>query len=153
MPGLTIDSPVDPAPAVFPPSKGINTTTTTTTTKNVSNKPPKAPPVVGPMCKKATRPKTAIPEFLIEEARKTVPTEWDASRHLAFQPPAKITTMKEIGLEGHGISPNAVSEPFPLFSREAMLQMRREIFSKPVLENCRYSSDFIANMVRGMGHE
>jgi hypothetical protein len=61
--------------------------------------------------------------------------------------------MEEIGLQGQGISPNAVSDPFPLFTKEAMLQMRREVFSDQVLNECRYSSDFIANMVRGMGHE
>ncbi|KAL7621981.1 hypothetical protein AAE478_007482 [Parahypoxylon ruwenzoriense] len=115
--------------------------------------PPKAPHVVGPKTKKATRPTAEIPEFLISEARKTEPVAWDAKKHLAYQPPAKIHTMKDIGLEGHGISTTAVSDPFPLFSKDAMLQMRREIFSDPVLENCRYSSDFIANIVRGMGHE
>lgn len=115
--------------------------------------PPKAPVVVGPKTKKATRPTTAIPDFLIEEARQTKPVAWNPEQHLAYQAPAKITTMKEIGLEGHGISKNAVTDPFPLFSKDAMMQMRREIFSEPVLQDCRYSSDFIANMVRGMGHE
>lgn len=147
MPGLTFDYDVPPAvdnTAFIAPQKAL---------PKAASTPPKAPPVVGPLCKKATRPKTAIPQYLIDEARSTEPQAWDAERHLAFEPPAKITTMKEVGLEGHGISPTAVSSPFPLFTKEAMLQMRREIFSEPVLANCRYSSDFIANMVRGMGHE
>jgi len=114
---------------------------------------PKAPPVVGPKTKKATRPTASIPDFLIDEARQTEPVEWDPEQHIAFEPPAKIVTMKEIGLEGHGISANAVTDPFPLFSQDAIMQMRREIFSEPVLENCRYSSTFNANMIRGMGHE
>ncbi|KAI2465379.1 hypothetical protein F4781DRAFT_438799 [Annulohypoxylon bovei var. microspora] len=114
---------------------------------------PKAPHVIGPKTKKATRPATEIPQFLIDEARATKPVAWDANKHLTFEPPTNIHTMKDIGLEGHGISPVAISEPFPLFSEDAMLQMRREIFSDSVLENCRYGSDFIANMVRGMGHE
>ncbi|KAI1394407.1 uncharacterized protein F4822DRAFT_439967 [Hypoxylon trugodes] len=130
MPALTIDSPIA-SPIVAP----------------------KAPHVIGPKTKKATRPTTQIPEFLIEEARKTQPEAWDPKKHVAYQPPANIHTMREIGIEGHGISPNAVSDPFPLFSQDAMQQMRREIFSEPVLRDCRYSSDFIANMVRGMGHE
>ncbi|KAJ4308431.1 hypothetical protein N0V84_012103 [Fusarium piperis] len=44
--------------------------------------------------------------------------------------------MKEIGLEGHSISPNACSEPFPLFSEEAIKQMGAEIFSENILEKC-----------------
>lgn len=115
--------------------------------------PPKAPFVVGPKTKKPTRPATEIPQFLIEEALQTKPVPWNPKEHLIFEPPTGVTTMKDIGLEGHGISTTAVSDPFPLFTKEALLQVRREIFSSPVLENCRYSSDFIANMVRGMGQE
>ncbi|KAI1453552.1 hypothetical protein F4805DRAFT_363605 [Annulohypoxylon moriforme] len=115
--------------------------------------PPKAPHVIGPKTKKATRPSVDIPQFLIDEARATEPVAWDVNKHLNFHPPAQIHTMKDIGLEGHGISTTAVSDPFPLFSEDAMLQMRREIFSDSVLENCRYSSTFSANMVRGMGHQ
>ncbi|KAI9147109.1 hypothetical protein HJFPF1_13141 [Paramyrothecium foliicola] len=115
--------------------------------------PPKAPFVVGPKQKKLTRPVCDIPDYLINEARATIPEQWNANKHLVFQPPAHITTMKDIGLEGHGISPTAVSDPFPLFSQEAILQMRREVFSEEVLANCRYMSDFNANMIRGMGPE
>ncbi|OTB00945.1 hypothetical protein M426DRAFT_14922 [Hypoxylon sp. CI-4A] len=113
----------------------------------------KAPHVIGPKTKKATRPTTEIPQYLIDEAHQVAPVPWNPEIHLAFQPPKRIVTMKDIGLEGEGISPHAVSDPFPLFSRDAMLQMRREVFSEPVLRDCRYSSDFIANMVRGMGPE
>lgn len=112
---------------------------------------PRAPKVVGPKVKHATRPVAEIPQYLIDEACQTVPEPWDAKKHLVFEPPAQIHSMESIGLKGHGISPNAVSDPFPLFSTEAILQMRREVFSAEVLKECRYSSDFNANMVRGMG--
>ena len=59
--------------------------------------------------------------------------------------------MEEIGLGGHGISPVAASEPFPLFTPEAIKQFRAEIFSEPVLEDCQYASTFAKNMIRGMG--
>lgn len=59
--------------------------------------------------------------------------------------------MKEIGLEGHGVSPNAASEPFPLSTEEAVRQMRTEVFSEEVMRDCQYTSTFIKNMVRGMG--
>lgn len=114
---------------------------------------PKAPHVVGPATKKATRPTVPIPQFLIDEAKAVEPTTWDAEKHLAEGAKPNITTMTEIGLGGHGISDTAVSEPFPLFTRDAIMQMRREIFSDSVLENCRYKSTFNANMVRGMGWE
>jgi hypothetical protein len=55
------------------------------------------------------------------------------------------------GLKGHGISPQAATEPFPLFTQEAIAQMRAEIFSEQVLAECQYSSTFNKNMVRGMG--
>lgn len=112
---------------------------------------PTPPVVVGPATKKATRPTDKLPQSLIDGARLTEKESFDPEKHLSFQPPEKIYTMKEIGLEGHGISPNAVSEPFPLFTEEAIKQMRAEIFSEAVLENCQYTSTFIRNMVRGMG--
>ncbi|KAM6511690.1 hypothetical protein FALCPG4_016689 [Fusarium falciforme] len=117
----------------------------------ISHPPP--PHVVGPATKRATRPSKKLPQPLIDGAKLTKKEAWDAEKHLAFQPPSKILSMKEIGLEGHGISPNACSEPFPLFSEEAIKQMRAEIFSEAVLEKCQYASTFNANMVRGMGHE
>lgn len=115
--------------------------------------PPKAPEVIGPKQKKARRPTVDLPQFLIDEARKTELASWNPDEHLAYQPPANIITMKDIGLEDHGISETAVSDPFPLFSREAIMQVRREVFSEDVMNNCRYGSDFTANMVRGMGPE
>lgn len=113
---------------------------------------PTCPPkVVGPATKSATRPTDPLPQWLIDGAQIQKREPFDASKHLNFQPPRKIYTMKEIGLEGHGISPNAVSEPFPLFTEEAVKQMRAEIFNKEVLDNCQYASTFNKNMIRGMG--
>jgi len=42
----------------------------------------------------------------------------------------------------------AVSEPFRLFTDEAIQQFRAEIFSEPVLEHCQVSSNFASNMIR-----
>ncbi|KAE8152974.1 hypothetical protein BDV25DRAFT_150229 [Aspergillus avenaceus] len=111
-----------------------------------------APPkVIGPATKAATRPANPLPQWLIDGAKIEHREPFDPKKHLDFVPPNKIYTMKEIGLEGHGISPNAVSEPFPLFTEEAVKQMRAEIFSDDVLQNCQYASTFNKNMVRGMG--
>lgn len=109
-----------------------------------------APFVYGPKTRKATRPTNKIPQYLIDEAAATKREAFDANKHLNYSPPKKIYTMEEIGLKGRGIAPNAVCDPFPLFTEEAILQMRAEIFSQEVLDNCQYSSDFIRNMIRGM---
>ncbi|PYH81020.1 hypothetical protein BO82DRAFT_416623 [Aspergillus uvarum CBS 121591] len=114
---------------------------------------PAPPMVVGPITKKATRPSHPLPQWLINGARVEKKEVFDATRDLNFQPPNGITTMREIGLEGHGISPIAASEPFPLFTPDAIKQMRAEIFSEPVLKDCQYSSSFAKNMIRGMGRE
>jgi len=90
---------------------------------------------------------------MIDEAKGVEPDVFDPEKHLDFKMPESILSMKEIGLEGCGVSLNAASAPFPLFNQEAIRQMRREIFSEKVLEECQYSSTFNKNMVRGMNHE
>ncbi|KAL3493274.1 hypothetical protein BJX62DRAFT_235351 [Aspergillus germanicus] len=109
------------------------------------------PQVIGPATKKATRPSNHLPQSLIENAKVAQKESFDPARHLNFQPPRSIYTMEQIGLKGHGISPHAATEPFPLFTQEAIAQMRAEIFSEQVLAECQYSSTFNKNMVRGMG--
>jgi hypothetical protein len=109
------------------------------------------PTVIGPATKKATRPLSELPQSLIQGAKVAKKEEFDPERHLNFQPPRTIYTMEQIGLKGHGISPHAASEPFPLFTQEAIAQMRAEIFDEKVLADCQYSSSFNKHMVRGMG--
>lgn len=101
---------------------------------------PTGPPtVVGPTTKRATRPTNKLPQFLMDEARKPQKVAFDPKTHLDIAYPGKIYTMKEIGLEGQGISPVAASAPFSLFTQDAVQQMRAEIFSEPVLESCQYA--------------
>jgi hypothetical protein len=121
-------------------------------TASVLTMTPSAPPTVtGPTTLKATRPTTELPQYLIDEARLTEREKFDPQKHLDFHSPKKVYSMKEIGLEGHGISPIAVSEPFPLFTEDAIKQIRAEVFSEEVLKDCQYSSTFTSHMVRGMG--
>lgn len=112
-----------------------------------------APKPVAPATKTITRPDTPVPDWLINEARDTVPESFNAEKHLDYQAPANILTMEEIGLGGQGVSPHAASDPFRLFTTDAVKQMRREIFSEETLKDCQYSSTFIKHMVRGMNHE
>ena len=75
---------------------------------------------------------------------------FNADSHIEFQPPSRVHTMRDLGLpEDTGISPIAVSEPFPLFSAEAIQQMRTEILSKDVWDHCQYSSNLSQCQLRG----
>lgn len=110
-----------------------------------------APMVVGPTTTAPTRPTDPIPQYLIDEAKATQKEDFEAAKHLNFEPPNRIITMEELGLGGCGISPNAVSDPFPLFTEDAVKQIRAEVFSDESLEHCQFASTFCKNMVRGMG--
>ncbi|KAF1992252.1 hypothetical protein K402DRAFT_366323 [Aulographum hederae CBS 113979] len=85
----------------------------------------------------------------LRSAENTSHTTFDAKRHLSFTESPKVLTMKDIGAENTGISPVAVSEPFPLFTQEAILAMRTEILKPEVWENCLYSTEFAACQLRG----
>ena len=90
-----------------------------------------------------------LPQSLIDRARVSQKADFDPSKHINFAYPKKIHTMKELGLEGQGISTTAISEPFPLFTEEAVRQMRAEIFSQKVLDSCQVDSSFATKMIRG----
>ena len=76
--------------------------------------------------------------------------EFDPKKHIDFTPPVKTLTMSDLKLpEGTGVSSFAVSDPFQLFTQEAVQRMRAEVFSKEVLENCKYSSNLAQCQLRG----
>lgn len=76
--------------------------------------------------------------------------DFNPKKHLNFTPPVNTLTMSDLKLpEGTGVSPFAVSDPFQLFTQEAVQRMRAEIFSKKVLENCKYSSNLAQCQLRG----
>ncbi|KAI5866523.1 hypothetical protein GGS23DRAFT_275268 [Durotheca rogersii] len=80
--------------------------------------------------------------------------EFTPSKHLAFKEVPKVYTMSDIGMpEGTGISPVAVSEPFPLFTEEAVMRMRQEVLSPEVLKNCQYSSNLAQCQLRGFANK
>ncbi|KAI4285904.1 MAG: hypothetical protein L6R38_000269, partial [Xanthoria sp. 2 TBL-2021] len=76
--------------------------------------------------------------------------DFDPDQHLQYEPPAKVHTMKDLSLpENTGISPVAVSEPFRLFTTEAIHRMRAEVLSQDVWDNCQYSSNLAQCQLRG----
>jgi hypothetical protein len=79
---------------------------------------------------------------------------FNPEEHLDYTVRPKIFTMKDLGLPSDtGVSPVAVSEPFQLFTAEAVRQMRAEILSKQVWENCQYSSNLSQCQLRGFAPE
>ena len=105
--------------------------------------------------KRKRNPESNIPTELIDMISMTAPEKvaFDAEKHLNFVPPTKIYSMKEIGHEDKGVSPNAVSEPFQLFTEGAINQMRAETLRKEVIENCQYSSNLGKGQLRGFAPE
>lgn len=76
--------------------------------------------------------------------------DFDPKKHLVNAPTPPVVMMKDIGYaEDVGVSPVAVSQPFQLFSHEAVQQMRREIFKPEVMEHCSFSSNLAACQLRG----
>ncbi|CZT03527.1 uncharacterized protein RCO7_06108 [Rhynchosporium graminicola] len=70
--------------------------------------------------------------------------------HLAFEEPKHIHTMEDLGFSADsGVSPVAVSDPFHLFSEEAIDIMRSEILDPEVLEKYSYTSDIAPRQIRG----
>lgn len=92
------------------------------------------------------------------QARNAAPgsekVTFDSSKHLQYTPPLKVYSMKELGFsESKGVSPIGVSEPFPLFSAEAVDQIRAEVLSDAVWEKHQYSSDLAQCQLRGYAPE
>jgi len=112
-----------------------------------------APAPIGPKIKGPTRPAEQLPQYMVDEGRNVQRVEFNPKKHLNLSRPDRTVSMEDIGLGGQGISPTAVSDPFSLFTPEAIAQMRAEIFSQPVLNSCQYSSDFAKNMIRGFGRK
>ena len=78
--------------------------------------------------------------------------EFDPSRHLVGELPAKKTTMKDLGLpEDIGVSPVAVSDPFQLFTTEAIAIMRKEVFNVP--DEFKFQSNIAKCQLRGYAEQ
>lgn len=62
------------------------------------------------------------------------PATFDPAKHMAFRPPESVVTLKELLLsEQNACSPVAITEPFPLFSLQGVVEMRKDIFRESVV--------------------
>lgn len=59
---------------------------------------------------------------------------FDPAVHLCFEPPKAVQTMKDLALGDAGISPIGVTDPFPLFNKAGVTELRRNVLSEAVLE-------------------
>lgn len=80
--------------------------------------------------------------------------EFDPDRHIDYQPPVSLLTWENIGFpKDHGVAPVCATQPFRLFSEEAVRQMRSEILQPDVLNCYTTGSNIAALQVRGFAAE
>jgi hypothetical protein len=103
------------------------------------------------------RKESAVPKPLLnirESSPKTERVQFDQKKHLQYTPPSKTYSMKELGYSDDvGLSPIGVSEPFPLFSAEAIKQIRAEVLSDDVWAHYQFSSNLAQCQLRGFAPE
>lgn len=94
--------------------------------------------------------KRSFAKYLASDNATAFGKLFSPSKHLAYEEPKHIHTMEEIGYPAsNGISPVAVSEPFQLFSEEAVNIMRSEILDEEVQEKYSFTSDIAPRQIRG----
>lgn len=104
----------------------------------------------------AVQPRAHKPVFQLPPDRPATPSTYfkspfDPEKHLVYNGLPKRHTMEELSFPPDlGISPIGVSEPFKLFSEEAVRHMRNEVLSDEVWDNCRFASSIAACQLRGM---
>lgn len=81
--------------------------------------------------------------------RKSMATLFNSEKHLAYTKLPSVHTMESLGLPDIGVSPIAVSEPFPLFSEEAVDIMRSEALSEVVQKEHFFGCDLAPKQLRG----
>ena len=90
------------------------------------------------------------PATISEAQGQTERVQFDAKKHLQYTHPSKVHTMKDLGYnDDAGVSSVGVSEPFPLFSAEAIKCMREEVLSSDVWKEYRFSSNLAQCQLRG----
>ncbi|KAL2687936.1 hypothetical protein Neosp_005506 [[Neocosmospora] mangrovei] len=103
-----------------------------------------------------TAPQEAAPVLPTSSRNKNSRSlSFDASKHLHFEAPSRVWSLQDLGYpDSQGISPIGVTEPFRLFSEEAIGEMRRELFTnKQIWSLHRFSSKYAECQLRGYARE
>ena len=97
----------------------------------------------------AQYPKSAMPPPTSSLGSSRRPVKVDPARHIATQSGGEILKMKDLNPNFTSpISEHAAAQ-IPLATREAVVEMRRELFSRDVLDNCLHSTRPGAVQLRG----
>jgi hypothetical protein len=81
-------------------------------------------------------------------------SRFDPEKHIIFKEPCGVLTMKDIGLaDDAGVSAVAVSQPFSLFSAEAVQIMRTEIAKPEVRNGYQFASNIANSQLRGYARQ
>ncbi|KAF2174064.1 hypothetical protein M409DRAFT_48949 [Zasmidium cellare ATCC 36951] len=86
----------------------------------------------------------------------TLSSEFNATRHLNFEPPNEYYTLDKLGLSSTGsISPVAITASFPLLSDEGIRKARADLFRTEMLAKHKYveSKDPGVYKLRGYGKD
>ncbi|RDW57452.1 hypothetical protein BP6252_13790 [Coleophoma cylindrospora] len=100
-----------------------------------------------------TTPALTVEPIIREKLRSLSPanrTIFDPEKHLSFVHEPEVLSLEDLDLpKDSGISPVAVSQPFPLFNEDAIRNMREEILTHEVWDNCLHSTEFAGCQLRG----
>jgi hypothetical protein len=81
-------------------------------------------------------------------------SQFDSDKHIIFKEPCGVLTMENIGLaDSAGVSSVAVTDPFSLFSAEAIQIMRTEIAKPEVRSGYQFSSNIADSQLRGYARQ
>ena len=81
--------------------------------------------------------------------KKSMTTLFNLDTHLSYVEPTTVHTMESLGHPDVGVAPIAVSEPFQLFSEEAVDIMRKEALAEVVQEEHFFGCDLAPKQLRG----
>lgn len=95
---------------------------------------------------------TTVFQYPLKAVQSDV-TGFDPKKHLAFISMPKTISMADIKLKDSPLSGFAVSEPFQLFTPQAVENMRQEIFKPDVMDNYKYTSNLAPAQLRGYANE
>ena len=99
-------------------------------------------------CDSKTKP--GVKELAIKAVGTMESRLFDAAIDLEYTEKPNVHTMKDLGLpEGTGVSPIAVSEPFKLFSEQAVHRFRDEVLSPRVRKDFGFASNIAPYQLRG----
>lgn len=74
--------------------------------------------------------------------------KFEPAKHLAYRARPKQHSMESLGFKEQGISDVAVTDPFPLFSKDGIVEFRRDILSTKVQQRYRVTSHMAKSQAR-----